>query len=292
MNASPAFAWLNGVVLPFAEARLPLSDRGLLLGDALFETMAVIDGRPFALEAHLERLSRGVAFAGFRGAPGSVDWARAAAAVVAAEVAGGASRHGVLRITVTRGSGQRGYSPRDAGPANAFVVFHPGPLPCAPHAGWRLRTSSFRVPHGDPLAPFKHASRMLHVLARAEAEERDADEALLLDDLGRPAECASGNLLWMEDGRLCHADPDSGALAGVTQAIVLGLAHARGIPHGPSASGLPLADRLATGGAMVVLSTLGVVPVVSIDGRPCHQPGVTRWLAEALRARMLGAMEG
>ena len=289
MNASPAFAWLDGTVLPFEEARLPLSDRGLLLGDALFETMAVIDGRPFALESHLERMAHGLDFAGFRGSPSHADLVGAVAAVIGAEVTAGSSRHGVLRITVTRGPGRRGYSPRDAGPAHAFVVFHPGPLPCEPHPGWRLRTSSFRVLHGDPLASFKHGSRMLHVLARAEAEASDADEALLLNDLGRPAECASGNLLWMEDGRLCHADPDSGALAGVTQAIVLGLADGLGIPHGPSASGLPLADRLATGGAMVVLSTLGVVPVASIDGRPCHQAGATRLLAEALRARMLGA---
>lgn len=288
MNTPPTLAWLNGELLPFDQARLPLSDRGLLLGDALFETMAVVGGRPFALGAHLDRLARGLAFAGIQGAPTLEVIAGAAQELVEAEVATGASRHGSLRITVTRGPGPRGYSPRHAGPPNAFIVFHPSPEPCQPHPGWRLRTSSFRLPHGDPLAPFKHASRMLHVLARAEAESHDADEALLLNTRDEPAECASGNLLWFEEGRLCHAAPDSGALAGVTQGIVLELAGSHGIPIGQPRPGIPFRQRLASGGGMVVLSTLGVVPVLAIDGVTCHQAAGTTILAVGLRARMTG----
>lgn len=288
MKTTPSLAWLDGELLPFGEARIPLSDRGLLLGDSLFETLAVVNSRAFELDAHLQRLARGVAFAGHAGAPGTDVLARAVDTVIAAEVAGGASRHGTVRITVTRGPGPRGYSPRGAGPAHAFVVFHPGPEPCQPHPGWRLRTSLFRVPHGDVLALFKHGSRMLNVLARAEAEAAGADEALLLNTLGEPAECASGNILWFEGGLLRHAAADSGALAGVTQGVVLGLASRRGIRWSPGASpgdGL-FGERLAEGGGMVLLSTLGVVPVLSLDGRPCRQREETAVLAADLVGRM------
>jgi len=269
MNATPRFAWLNGELLPFDSARLPLSDRGLLLGDSLFETVAVVHGRPFAFGAHLRRLAQGIQFCGFHQAPTPARLADAARAVVTAEIAAGAPAHGALRITVTRGPGRRGYSPGGAGPSNAFVVFHPGPEPRDPHPGWRLRTSSFRLPHGDPLSPFKHGSRLLPVLARAEAEAHGADEALLLNTRGEPAECASGNLLWFEDKILVQAAHDSGALAGVTQDIVVGLAQRRGLETRPACDHVVIRDALSQGGGMVVLSTLGIVPVVSIDGCEC-----------------------
>jgi len=289
MSTGPAYAWLNGELLPYAEARIPLSDRGVLLGDSFFESVAVLHGQPFALAEHLDRLARGIRFAGFQHAPDAGVLRLAAEAVLKAEMAAGAPPHGTLRFTVTRGPGRRGYSPRGTGPATAFVVFHPGDEPCAPHPGWRLRTSAFRIPHGDLLAAFKHGSRMLHVLARAEAEAHGADEALLLNTRGEPAECASGNLLWFEGDALRHAAGDSGALAGVTQDIVLRLAAGRGMASGPPTGRVAIQDALAVGGGMVVLSTLGVVPILSIDGRACPQREETRWLAGALRARAMSS---
>ncbi|MEY3274785.1 MAG: hypothetical protein RL153_50 [Verrucomicrobiota bacterium] len=287
MNATPRFAWLNGELLPFESARLPLSDRGLLLGDSLFETLAVAHGRPFALQAHVERLARGMTFCRFQEAPDPALLADAAQAVVMAEVAAGAPPHGALRITVTRGPGRRGYSPGAAGPSNAFVVFHAGPEPCTPHPGWTLRTSSFRLPHGDPMAPFKHGSRMLHVLARAEAEAHGSDEALLLNTRGEPAECASGNLLWFEGDVLVHAASDSGALAGVTQDIVVGLAQRHGLQTMPARPHVGIRDALTLCGGIVVLSTLGIVPVLALDGSTCRQRMEARLLADDLRARVL-----
>lgn len=287
MNPAPKFAWLNGQLLPFDAARLPLSDRGLLLGDLLFETVAVGHGRPFALPAHIERLARGLRFCGFHQAPEAATLADAVGTVVATEMAAGSSPHGCVRITVTRGPGRRGYSPAEAGPSNAFVVFHAGDKPCGPHPGWRLRTSSFRLPAGDPLASFKHGSRLLHVLARAEAEAHGADEALLLNTRNEPAECASGNLLWFEDDVLVHASVDSGALAGVTQDMVVELARRRGLQARPPKSPVDARDTLCKGGGMVVLSTLGIVPVISIDGVACpRRPEIER-LAQDLRRRML-----
>lgn len=292
MNPSPKIAWLNGRLLPYAEARLPLSDRGLLLGDSLFETIAVCNGRPFAWEAHVERLLAGIRFAHFHEAPAPGLLAEAARRVVEAETAGGATRHGALRITVTRGSGSRGYSPRNAGPCNAFVVFHAGHDLRAPHPGWRLCTSSFRLPHGDPLSPFKHGSRLLHVLARAEAEGRGVDEALLLNTHGEVAECASGNLVWFEGSDLVHAAPDSGALAGVTQGIVLQLATHEGLRVRPGSPSPSAREILVQGGGAVVLSTLGIVPVLSIDGVPCRPRNELANLAKALADRITRECEG
>ena len=85
-----------------------------------------------------------------------------------------------------------------------------------------LITSSFRIPAGDPLAAFKTTSKILHVLARAEAVERGADEALLLNTNGEVAETAGGNLFWVHDDTICTVPAECGVLPGVTRAAVLG----------------------------------------------------------------------
>ena len=61
-NGFSMIVFLNGNFLPEAEAVIPINDRGFLLGDGLFETMRVVNGRPFRMAQHLERLTRGLDF--------------------------------------------------------------------------------------------------------------------------------------------------------------------------------------------------------------------------------------
>src|SRR5439155_1278367 len=62
---------------------------------------------------------------------------------------------------------------------------------------WRLKTSSYRLPVSDPLSSFKTNNKLLQVLARAEADAADADEALMLNTNGEVAECSGANLFWI-----------------------------------------------------------------------------------------------
>jgi branched-chain amino acid aminotransferase len=128
----------------------------------------------------------------------------------------------------------------------------------------------------------KSASKLLHVLARAEAEDLGADEALLLNSAGDVAEATSGNVFWLADGRLFTPPVTDGALAGVTRAWVLRLAAELGLSAAEQ-SGTP-DDLRAAEGVFLTLSSLEIIPVSHLDGAALRSSPAIRRLHEAYQA--------
>lgn len=273
---NPAIAWLNGRLLPESEAVLPVVDRAILYGDSLFETIPIRHGRPFQWQAHLDRLDEGAALTGIASGVSHVQWTEALQALLTANNA----LHGAVRLTVTRGVGRRGYSPRGAHSPNRILTWHPAEPVTGPHPGWHLRTSRFRLAVGDPLAHAKHGSRLLQVVARAEAEAAGSDEALLLDTDGFLAEATSGNVFWI-DADAVHTPPsDAPALPGITAACLRPLLAARSLELRETRA--PIEALRGSRGAFLTLSTLGVVPILSLDGQPLPIPNLIAELAQDL----------
>ena len=166
----------------------------------------------------------------------------------------------VLRLMLSRGPGARGYSTRGAEAPTIVLTLHP--LPAAP-VPLRLLTATLRVPAGDSFAPYKTANRLTHIIARAEAEERGADDALLLNTNGHVAEAASGNVFWIDRGMVCTPPDDAGALHGITRSVVRKLCGELGLPiecREVTANQLQKAE-----GMFVTGSVSGIVPVASLD---------------------------
>lgn len=243
------------------QAVVSIYDRGFLLGDGLFETVRVASGRPSRLAQHWERLARGAEFLKIKPPFAAEEIQRFAARLIALNQ----MPEAVLRLTLTRGPGARGYSIKGANRPTLAMTLHPLPsLKSAPK--WRLITSSFRVPAGDALASFKTSSKLLNVLACAEAEEQGADEALLVNTNGEATETVSGNLFWIERNQVCTVPLSCGALPGITRAAVLEICPALGLETYERVI-QPEQLRQAAG-IFVTQSALGVVPVVSLDGEP------------------------
>lgn len=255
--------FLNGNFLPEAEAFVPLNDRGFLLGDGLFETMRVAGGKPFRLAQHLERLSRGADFLKIRIPFTPKEIQKLAAQLIEKNQL----PDSILRIMLTRGAGERGYSIKGADKPTLAMTLHSLP-PVNPDEPpqWSLVTSSFRIPAGDVLATFKSASKLLNVLARAEAEDQGADEALLLNTNGEVAETAGGNVFWVYNDKICTVPTGRGVLPGITRAVVLEICQALGFETNKRVI-KPEHLRNAAG-FFVTQSALGIVPVVSFDGEP------------------------
>ena len=268
--------FLNGKFLPEADAVVPLNDRGLLLGDGLFETMRVANGRPFRLAQHLERLARGVEFLKIQLPFTPREIQKFAGQLIGQNELADA----VLRITLTRGAGQRGYSPKNAGAPTFAMTLHPLPLVNADEPlQWSLITSSFRVPAGDALAAVKTTSKILNVLARAEAEEKGADEALLLNTNGEVAETAGGNLFWIYQDHVCTVPTGRGVLPGITRAVVLEICQTLGLETQKRII-KPEHLRNATG-IFVTQSAFGIVPVAAFDGLPVAPSPLVDQIASA-----------
>jgi branched-chain amino acid aminotransferase len=250
-------AFLNGRFLPEAQAVVPISDRGLLYGDGLFETVRVSRGCPLWWSRHLGRLQRGAEFLKLT-LPWSADELLKFAGMLIDQ---NSLPESVLRVTLTRGSGSRGYSPKDANNPTLAMTLHPLP-PVA--SSLRLVTASLRVPANCPLAGFKTASKLVQVLARAEAEARGADEALLLNTDGHVAEATASNVFWLVDGAVCTPPVSDGALAGIAREVLLQTCQARNIPARElhlKPDGLFQAD-----GVFLTNSVAGIVPVSELDG--------------------------
>jgi branched-chain amino acid aminotransferase len=279
---------LNGRFVAEAEALVPVSDRGFLYGDGLFETLRVHRGVPFRWAQHLRRLVEGARFLGIP-LPGTAEQLRAYAGQL---IELNRMPESLLRVTLTRGAGPRGYSPSGANAPTLVMTLHPAPDAAdQPAPLWRAVTASFRLPANEALARHKTCNKLPQILARAEAEARAGDEALLLNTLGEIVEGAGSNLFWLRDGTVCTPPLDSGILAGVTRELVLEICRKLGLATRETA--ITPVELRQTDGVFLSLSSWGIVEVIALDGHPlARSPLVARLQAagrEALRAECAGS---
>ncbi|MEI7730597.1 MAG: aminotransferase class IV [Verrucomicrobiota bacterium] len=269
------YVYLNRAVIPEAEAKVSVLDRGFLYGDGLFETLRICHGQLFRWSMHWRRLQVGAEFFGIRLPVSEAELHAAALQLIQSN----AHSEGVLRLQISRGAGQRGYSPRGADCPTLVMTTHPLP-PLTEHiAPWTLRTSPYRLPAGDPLAAHKSTNKLLQILARKEAEEQGADEALLLNSEGQVAETTSGNLFCVRDGGLITPPASAGILPGITRAVVMELAVSHGIPARESS--LSQDDLLHADGLFLTLSSYGLIPIRGLDGAALRQTPLITTLRHA-----------
>jgi branched-chain amino acid aminotransferase len=193
-----------------------------------------------------------------------------------------------VRLVVTRGEGQLGVDPTTCAHGRVFCIVDQ--IRIYPEEklrrGIELVTASLRRPGPDVLDPrVKSLNYLNSVLAKLEARQRGADEALLLNAAGNVAEASVANVFVVQGGELATPPPTDGALAGITRASVLELAPGLGVRARERSLG-----RVDLFGAEEVFLTgtgVGIVAVRSLDGRPIGgaPPGpVTGRIREAFLA--------
>jgi aminodeoxychorismate lyase len=255
--------FLNGQFVPEAKAVVPVNDRGFMYGDGLFETMRVFNGKPFRMAQHLERMVRGANYLKIQLPFAPKELQQFAGQLIEKNKMPDA----VLRVTLTRGPGARGYSPKNTGTPTVVMTMHEiAPVDPANPPSWNLVTSSFQVPASDPLASFKTTNKLLQIAASAEAEAKDADDALLINTNGEVAETASANLFWIYHDKICTTPTGRGALPGITRAVVLEICQVLGLQTNKR-----VIKREALKNAEAIFlsqSALGLVSIVNLDGEP------------------------
>ena len=271
--------FLNGKFVPEERAVVSIFDRGFLYGDGLFETLRISHGQPFRWTQHMERLQHGAEFLKIK-----LPFPPAALREFAAKlIAKNKMPESLLRLTLSRGIGERGYSPKGATRPTLAMTLHPAPgAPASGTARWKLITASLRLPVADPLARFKTANKLAQVLARAHADEAHADEALLLNTAGHVAETTSGNIFWTERGAVCTPPLDTGVLPGVTRAVVLEICRKLDLP---AREKKVFPSRLAKAdGVFVSLTSRGIVEVAALDGKKVSASPLVKKLRAAYEA--------
>lgn len=256
--------FLNGQFVPEAAATVSVFDRSFLYGDGLFETMLISNGKPFRWLPHLERLERGAEFLGIK-----IPFTRETLAKFATElITQNEMPEALLRLTLSRGVGLRGYSPKGADQPTLVMTLHAAGATSINAAArdpvrWNARTASFRLPAGEMVAQFKTCNKLAQVLARAEAEAAGANEALLLNTDGFVVEAASSNLFWIDCGTVCTSPLASGILAGVTREVIRELCATSGIPY--QETRIRPAALIQAEAAFLSLSSHGIIELAGID---------------------------
>lgn len=268
--------WVNGRLVPEAEATTSARDHGFVVGDGVFEAVKVDRGRIFALTRHLERMARSAAGIGLPGL--DVERVRRAAhEVVEANAPLLTSAFDLLRITFTGGPGLLG-SGRVDGPPTLVLGVTPGHDPDPETA---VITVPYRRNDVGALTGLKTTSYGENVLALAQAHAAGASEAVFANTRGQLCEGTGTNVFVVRGGELLTPPLSSGCLAGVTRALVLEW-------HGGREADLPY-DALRTADEVFLTSTgRDVQPVVAVDGAPVGDgaPGpVTREAARVFAER-------
>lgn len=251
-----SWSWLDGAVGPTVDARVPVTDHGLTVGDGVFETMKVVDGTPFALTRHLRRL-RTSASALALAVGLTDDELRAACAAVISAAAGAGAEVGRLRLTVTGGPGPAG---SERGTDGATVLLVTGPPVSWPAAAPVATVPFTRNPTGG-LAGVKSTSYAENVLALARAHEAGASEAIFADVHGRLSEGTGSNVFVARDGRLLTPSLATACLAGITRELVL-----EAVPDAAETDVLTLDDLRTADEAFLTSSTRDVQPISTVDG--------------------------
>lgn len=239
MPAAKPIAWVDGRVLPAAEASIPLLDEGFLRGDAVFDAVLIRSGRTHALDAHLDRLRRSGRAMGIR-----VPVLRQ---VVTDLLAAWGDRDGSLRLIVTRDGTVRGIVDEPAWPPS--VALHPVEMP------WR-----------SVLSGVKTLSYAANVWATREARAADADDAVVVAE-GAVQEVPTAAIVWVADGGF-HA-PDPGRLPildSVTLAAFMDLFPVSLDVHG-------LDDLLDADEVFLLSATRPVLPVHAVGPATFPAPG-------------------
>jgi 4-amino-4-deoxychorismate lyase len=247
-------------------------DRGLAYGDGVFRTLAVSEGKPEFWQKHMAKLAADCAALGIAAPDAAI------LADEARQLLQGADQ-AVLKITVTRGIGGRGYKPPEAAMPTRIVMRAPWPAytPEMAAAGVAVRLCDTRLGLQPRLAGVKHLNRLEQVLARDEWSDPAISEGLMQDSDGRVIEGVMSNLFVVKDGEVTTPDLTRCGVAGVMRGL---------LAESARIADLTLSEVRGADELFLTNSLIGLWPVRQFDGQVFDIGPVTqRWAGVLAKLR-------
>jgi branched-chain amino acid aminotransferase len=282
-SAKSALVYLDGQWLDRESAKLSVFDHGLLYGDGVFEGMRVYGGKVFKLAEHVDRL-----FDSAQAILLQVPMSRVEMIAATEEgVRRSGLQDGYLRHIVTRGVGDLGLDPRKCPRATVVIIFDVIAIWPAERyeQGLTLVTAGTPINQREALSPrVKSLNYLNHILAKIEATNAGADDAIMLDSSGHIAEATGMNLfVWKKDALYTPA-VYAGLLRGVTRDVIIEVAAGAG--HRVVETVLNRYDLYTAEEAFLTGTAAEVAPIRMVDGRIIGE-GRAGPVTRDLRARFL-----
>ena len=256
--------YLDGQWLDKESAKVSVFDHGLLYGDGVFEGMRVYNGKTFKLKQHVDRL-----YDSAQAIMLSVPMSREQMIAVTEDgVRRAGLKEGYLRHIITRGVGDLGLDPRKCARASIIIIFDVIAIWPAERyeVGLNLVTAGTPINHREALSPrVKSLNYLNHIMAKVEATNAGADDAIMLDAAGHIAEATGMNLFVWKNDTLFTPAVYAGLLRGVTRDTLIELASEAGyrvVETVVSRYDLYTADE-----AFLTGTAAEVAPIRMVDGR-------------------------
>lgn len=275
--------YVDGKFYPQSEAKISVFDHGLLYGDGIFEGIRAYNGRIFKLDRHMDRF-----FNSAKAIDLKIPHTKEEMANLIVEACRKNEIHdGYIRPVVTRGPGDLGLDPRKCKRGPSVVIIAQPQINLygkVYEKGMKVVTSSYRRVPPQSLSPsIKSLNYLNNIMARVEANQYGADEALMLDIHGYVSEATADNFFIVRNQSVT-TPWSSTNLPGVTRETILELAPTLGLK--PEERLFTLYDVWASDEAFITGTAAEIGPVVEVDGRQIGdgKPGPqTRALMKAYR---------
>jgi branched-chain amino acid aminotransferase len=279
--------YLDGKFVDQSEAKISVFDHGLLYGDGIFEGIRIYQGNVFRLEEHLERLEYSAKAILLK-----MPWSRKEISDAVCETCRqNQLSDGYIRLVVTRGVGDLGLSPWLCPKPSIFIIANKIALYPEEHytTGLSIVTVPTRRLSPAALSPsVKSLNYLNNILAKIEAKQFGALEAIMLNDQGYVAECTGDNIFIIHKGEIITPAASQGALKGITRDAILDIAKELNVPL--REANLTRYDVWNADECFLTGTAAEVIPVVKLDGREIGtgKPGaITQKVLAAFRRRVL-----
>ncbi len=253
--------WIDGLIVPADEARLPVYDRGFLYGDGIFETLRTYRQRIHALTAHLDRLQLSAQQIGLQ-----LQWSHDEFTAILEELLeAGGFEESYLRLMVTRGVGRFGLAP-DLSDEQRLIIIN-RPLHPHPPSFWAEGVEAITVSQTGHRrgAQAKTSNYLPNLLALRLARQANAHEAIRINGQDQVTEGSTSNVFILRHGTLFTPDLAAGVLPGITRESLMRLAREAGLPviEAP----IPAAWLQEAAEIMLSSTLREIVSVVRLDGQ-------------------------
>ncbi|NIM44870.1 MAG: branched-chain-amino-acid transaminase [Nitrososphaeria archaeon] len=277
--------YINGDFFPESQAKVSVFDHGFLYGDGIFEGIRAYDGRIFRLNEHIDRLYESAKTIKLN-IPLSEEQMKEACAETLRR---NKIKSGYLRLIVSRGFGKLGLDPRNCEkptiviiPAG-YVITVAEAKPVKAIIASTRRNPSFCIP-----PTVKSCNYLNNILARIEALNANADEAIMLDVRGYVSEGAADNIFIIKKGKLITPPLHAGILEGVTRLVTIEIAENLGIQV--IDKDITIHELYNSDEAFITGTGGEVQPLIEVDGRiiGTGQPGpITKRISEEFKKEAL-----
>jgi branched-chain amino acid aminotransferase len=279
--------YLDGQFVDQADAKISVFDHGLLYGDGIFEGIRLYQGNIFRLDEHLERLEYSAKAILLK-----MPWSRKEIADATCESCRqNKLTDGYIRLVVTRGVGDLGLSPWLCTKPSIFIIADKIALYPVEHytKGLEIVTVPTRRVNPAAFSPaIKSLNYLNNILAKIEARQAGALEAIMLNDQGFVAECTGDNIFITHKGEILTPAASQGALKGITRDTIFDIAKEIGVPI--REVDLTRYDVWNADECFLTGTGAEVIPVVKLDSREIGtaKPGpITQRVLESFRRRVL-----